>query len=175
MNNAEWRWGLFGHEQELRLALAGLLIKQLEPYIQDNTPYSKLPEALRLDLWKNLGDFFASALSKPSHKKLAQLVCNQERLIKRLMPVENWSTYIHCLKAYIEQDYDMISIVEKLNSPMSLMVGLKSEMYPCGGQLRIADYHSNCEVITFKKSGHTPLIDQPIRFLKELKRFAQAG
>ena len=74
----------------------------------------------------------------------------------------------------MEQDYDMIEVIGKLTAPMSLMVGLKSDMYPCGGQLRIADYHSNCEIITMNKSGHTPLIDQPIRFLNELKRFAQA-
>ena len=125
-------------------------------------------------LWKNLGDFFASALSKPTHKKLAHLTCHHEKLIKYLMPVENWQAYIHCLKAYIEQDYDMIGIIEELSAPMSLMIGLKSEMYPCGGQLRIADYHSNCETIVLHQSGHTPLIDQPLRFLKELNRFAKA-
>jgi non-heme chloroperoxidase len=174
LNGHDWRWGLFGHEQEIRLDRARSLISELEPFIQEKVSYSDLPKNLRMSLWKNLGDFFASALSKPTHKKLAHLACNHEKLIKYLMPVENWPAYIHCLKAYIEQDYDMMGIIEELSAPMSLMIGLKSEMYPCGGQLRIADYHSNCETIVLNQSGHTPLIDQPIRFLKELNRFAQA-
>ena len=174
LNDLNWRWGLFGHEQQVRLAQACILIKELEPFLRTNTPYAQLPQNLRISLWKNLGDFFASAMSKPRYKKLALLVCNQEKLIKHLMPTENWAAYIHCLKAYINQNYDMIDIIKTLNAPMSLMVGLKSEMYPCGGQLRMADYHSNCEIITFNKSGHTPLLDQPLRFFKELKRFAQA-
>lgn len=174
LNNSNWRWGLFGNEQVQRLERAQALIEELKPFIQANTPYSVLPKQLRLSLWENLGDFFASAVSKPSHKKFAKQLCKQERLIKHLMPVENWAAYIHCLNAYIQQDYDMRPIVNTLRAPMSLMVGLKSEMYPCGGQLRMADYHSDCEIITFKNSGHTPLIDQPIKFLRELKRFAHA-
>jgi non-heme chloroperoxidase len=174
LNSHDWRWGLFGHEQKTRLEQARSLISELEPFIQEKVAYSDLPKNLRMRLWKNLGDFFASALSKPTHKKLAHLTCHHEKLIKYLMPVENWQAYIHCLKAYIEQDYDMIGIIEELSAPMSLMIGLKSEMYPCGGQLRIADYHSNCETIVLHQSGHTPLIDQPLRFLKELNRFAKA-
>jgi len=174
LNDKDWNWGLFGSEQENRLGQARTLIYKLEPFIQAKTPYSELPKRLRMSLWENLGNFFASALSKPTHKKFAQLVCNQEQLIKQLMPTENCPVYIHCLKAYIEQDYDMREIIENLSAPMSLMVGLKSEMYPCGGQLRIADYHANCEIITLNKSGHTPLIDQPLRFLKELNHFAKS-
>jgi pimeloyl-ACP methyl ester carboxylesterase len=174
LNDHDWQWGLFGQEQEIRLERARSLINELEPFIQDRSSYADIPYKLRMRLWENLGDFFASALSKPNHKKLAQIICKQEALIKQLMPVNNWIAYIHCLKAYMEQGYDMKGVIEKLNTPMSLMVGLRSEMYPCGGQLRIADYHSNCEVITFNKSGHTPLIDQPLRFFRELNRFAQA-
>lgn len=173
LNDQEWRWGLFGSSQKDRLLAAKILIDDLSPFIENKTAYAKLPSHLRKEIWKNLGDFFASALSKPSHKIIARKICQQERLIKNLMPVQNWSAYMQCLKAYLEQDYDMKSIIENLSAPMSLIVGLRSEMYPCGGQLRIADYHSNCEVIPFNRSGHTPLIDQPIRFLKELNRFAQ--
>ncbi len=174
LNDNNWRWGLFGEEQVIRLEQARALIEALTPFIDSNTSYNELPSHLRSSLWANLGDFFASALSKPKHKQFARFICKQEKLIKNLMPVKNWSVYIHCLKAYLEQGYDMKEVIEKLNSPMTLLVGLKSEMYPCGGQLRIADYHRNCELVTLEKSGHTPLIDQPIRFLQELKRFAQA-
>ncbi len=173
LNDKEWRWGLFGNQQESRLAKASALMDELAPYIQAKTTYSALPKYLRVALWENLGEFYASALSKPNQKTLTLRLFKEERLIKHLMPIDNWPAYIRCLKAYIEQDYDMKEVIRNLSAPMSLMVGLKSEMYPCGGQLRIADYHPNCEIITLNQSGHTPLIDQPIRFLKELKRFSK--
>jgi pimeloyl-ACP methyl ester carboxylesterase len=88
------------------------------------------------------------------------------------MPTENWPAYIICLKSYLDHDYNMLETFENLNTPVSLLVGLKSEMYPCGGQLRIADHTKNCEVIPFTNSGHTPLIDQPFKFIKELSRFS---
>jgi len=173
-NCDDWSWGIFGQDNITRLNEAKILIRKLIPYIEAKTPYSELPAHLKHSLWQDLGDFFASALSKNYQKKLAQKVCANERLIKNLMPTENWPAYIYCLKAYIEQDYNMLATFEKLSTPVSLLVGLKSEMYPSGGQLRIADHTKNCEVIPFTNSGHTPLIDQPLKFINELRRFSAA-
>lgn len=173
LNDENWRWGLFGDEQDVRLKRANQLITDLQPYIEQRSSYRNLPDELKLRLWENLGDFFASAMSRPIHKQLARQICLQEGLIRRIMPVENWPVYIHCLKAYIEQNYDMRGVLKELTTPMSILVGIKSEMYPCGGQLRIADAHPNCRIIPFARSGHTPLIDQPWLFLNTLRRFAQ--
>jgi pimeloyl-ACP methyl ester carboxylesterase len=173
LNDEHWQWGLFGDEQTSRLRLAGELISELDPYIAAKTPYDKLPAHLKTGIWNNLGDFFASAMSQSWQKQLARKLCAQESLARQLMPVSNWPVYIHCLRAYLEQNYDMRDILQKLQTPMSILVGLKSEMYPCGGQLRIADHHRNCRIIPFTRSGHTPLIDQPLLFLKTLRRFAR--
>ena len=172
LNNDEWSWGIFGHENETRLSKAELLINKLMPYIEKKAPYSALPKTLTQELWQNLGDFFSTALSKPSHKALAIKACSNESLIRRIMPTDNWPAYILCLKSYIENDYNMLETFQNLNTPVSLLVGLKSEMYPCGGQLRIADHAKQCEVIPFNNSGHAPLIDQPFKFMKELRRFS---
>jgi len=173
LNSEEWSWGIFGQDNVGRLKKAELLVNKLMPYIEKKAPYSALPKKLTQELWQNLGDFFSSALSKPSHKALAVKACRHEGIISRLMPTGNWPAYIYCLKAYLDHDYNMIETFENLNTPVSLLVGLKSEMYPCGGQLRIADHTKNCEVIPFKNSGHAPLIDQPFKFIKELHRFSE--
>ena len=172
INSEDWSWGIFGTDNRPRSEKAALLINELAPYAAKNTPYDDVPQHLRTQLWSDLSDFFTSALSKPAHKAITKRICAHEVIMRRIMPVENWPAYINCLKAYIEQDYNMIPTLEKMLTPISILVGLKSEMYPCGGQLRIADYSKNCEVIPFENSGHAPLIDQPLRFLKELKRFA---
>lgn len=174
LNDEHWHWGLFGEEQNVRLTRAKALINDLQIHIDEQTRYHDLPAELKQRLWENLGDFFASAMSRQTHKQLARRICMQESLIRRIMPVDNWPVYIHCLKAYIEQNYDMREVLKSLKTPMSILVGIKSDMYPCGGQLRIADQHSNCQIIPFTRSGHTPLIDQPWLFLNTLRRFTQS-
>ncbi len=172
LNSHDWHWGLFGEHNQTRIASARILIAQLKPYIAAECAYEELPDTLKEQLWIQLGDFFASALSKNHHKKAARLLCQQETLITKLIPTSNWQAYIHCLKAYLEQDYDLRTRLPELSTPVSLIVGMKSEMYPCPGQLRMADQLSNCEVIPFRKSGHAPLIDQPLKFMHELRRLA---
>ena len=171
-NSKKWNWGLFGTENDARLKRAKSLIKELNPYIENESEYAAIPAALKNRLWSELGDFFASALSKPSHKKLAKRICAREFLVRRILPTDNWAAYIFCLQSYIDQKYDMTSVFRNMSIPLSIIVGLKSEMYPCGGQLRIADYAKHGKIIPFKHSGHTPLIDQPIQFFKALGLFA---
>jgi len=172
INGEDWFWGLFGAENDIRLTRARQLVQELEPHIEAETPYQILPPRIRRRIWQELGDFFAAALSRPTQKAIFKKVCTLESLMMHLLPMQNWPVYINCIKAYLEQDYDMLETFRNLKIPVSLVVGLKSEMYPCGGQLRIADHVQNCEIIPFCNSGHTPLIDQPFKFLKELGRFA---
>lgn len=172
INGENWPWGLFGGENKTRLQRASQFLLDVEPYIETKTAFINLPIDLRQQMWQELGDFFAAALSRQTHKSLIKKMSTKESLMMQLLPTQNWPVYVHCIKAYLEQDYDMLKTFQDLTIPVSLMVGLKSEMYPCGGQLRIADHAKNCEIIPFPNSGHTPLIDQPLKFLKELKRFA---
>jgi pimeloyl-ACP methyl ester carboxylesterase len=174
INKEDWHWGLFGGDNKDRLTHAAELIEKLEPYARQGAPYHVLPDVLRKELRNELAKFYCDALSRPSHKSLVKRAFSSDFLARKILPVDNWPVYITCLKAYIEQDYNMVEVISKLNNPLTLVVGLKSTMYPSAGQLRIADHHQDCEVQTFRNSGHTPLIDQPLQFLKTLKGFAQA-
>ena len=172
LNSEEWKWGLFGEQQAVRLKKAAELIANFQPYVHAGTKYADLPKTLRQDLWTELGEFYASALSSEQHKQVAKKVCGS-RLSSRLLPTENWPVYLHCLRAYLEQDYDLRESLSTIRKPLQVLVGMKSEMYPPGGQLRIADHVPHCELLTFQNSGHTPLIDQPVRFMRTLAAFAK--
>lgn len=174
LNNDAWHWGLFGPQQSERLERASELIASLRPFAASEIRYKDLPKPLKQQLWKELGEFYASAVSSPRHKTLVRTACRSLRLAERLLPTSNWPIYLDCLSAYMEQDYDMRDVLETLEIPLTAIVGLKSDMYPAGGQLRIPDYATHCELKTFRNSGHTPLIDQPLRFLQTLQGFAQA-
>lgn len=172
LNSDEWKWGLFGHEHNERIARARALVEQLTPYIQNNTPYRALPQKLTRKLWKELGLFFASAMSKNGLKSMAKTLCRSAIGQQTLLPTENWQAYIICLNAYLENNYDLRDTLREVDIPTTVVVGLKSEMYPKGGQLRIADYRKNSKLIPFEQSGHTPLVDEPLKFLKTLRDFA---
>lgn len=173
-NSEDWQWGLFGHEHAERLERAKKLLAELEPYVELRTDYKELPKYLRVAIQSEFGEFFASALSRPSHKKLARMLMNKDFFASRIMPTENWTMYMRCLRAYIDQRYDLRDSLHHIDIPIHLMVGMKSEMYPAAGQVRFADYLKKPSLIHFTKSGHTPLIDQPLKFAQELARFARA-
>lgn len=174
INSANWNWGLFGTENEVRLRRAQSLLDELQPYADNAYEFKEVPSHLQQALWRELGDFFASALSKPIQKNLARRLCRYPALATKLMPTDNWPVYIHCLRAYIDQDYDLLADLPDVQTPISLIIGIKSEMYPCGGQLRIADYAPNCRVVPFTDSGHAPLLDQPFKLMQELTRLAKS-
>lgn len=173
-NTDEWKWGLFGNEHTDRLERAKQLLAELNPYVERRADYHDLPTNLKQAIRSELGEFFATALSKPSHKTVARALMNNEFFASRIMPTKNWTMYMRCLQAYIDQGYDLRESLQHIDIPIHLLVGMKSEMYPAAGQVRFADYLKNPSLIAFTKSGHTPLIDQPLKFAQELTRFANA-
>jgi len=172
VNKSDWDWGLFGQEHSGRLEAASALLEDLAPFMERNAPYSEIPLTLRWQIHRELAEFFASALSKRAHKALSRTFVSKEWISQKILPTENWSAYMHCLKSYIDEGYDLRSAVSGSRIPIDILVGMKSDMYPATGQLRMADLSENCSVIAFTKSGHTPLIDQPIKLSKELLKFA---
>ena len=172
INQDDWQWGLFGKDQTLRFKRATKLLEQLSPYEASRTPYAQIPESLKQALWNELADFFATALSAPGHKRFAKLLCRAPMARDWILPTHNWWAYVRCMRAYLERNYDLRKTLSDVDIPTTVLVGMRSEMYPVGGQLRIADYRKNCEILPFNRSGHAPLIDQPIEFLKHLRHFA---
>lgn len=173
-NNRSWEWGLFGHENIERIERGRLLIESLEPYAQTQTPFDQIPHHIKQLLWDELGDFFSSALSTPKQKALAKQLTRFPALMTRILPTKNWPAYLHCMKSYLHKDYDFFKELTELDTPISLLVGMKSDMYPSKGQLKMADYAQNCRVLPFTRSGHAPLIDQPLKLLNELHNLASA-
>lgn len=173
LNTDDWDWGLFGDAHDERIERVHRLAAEFEHYENLNTPYEALPKHLKRVLWLEFGDFFASALSKPSHKKLARFASGKAWLAEKILPHNNWTIYLHCMRAYTQQHYDMRPVLAGMTKPITVVVGLRSDMYPANGQLRIPDYAQHCELQVFAHSGHTPLIDQPIKFMRTLKDFAE--
>jgi len=172
LNTEDQRYQLFGDEHTERLKRARCLLEALEPYIAENVPYDEIPSHLRKSICYELSEFYASALSSPQQKAATRALLSKELFSKQVLPRQYWTSYMHCLKGYVYNDYDFRDALKNIDIPVDILVGMKSEMYPASGQLKMADYLADCNVIPFTKSGHTPLIDQPIKLTQELFKFA---
>ena len=170
LNNKKWKWGIFGSESEARIHRLSEVLSVVKEF-PVTTPYERLPNWIRKAMWQELGKFMGSAVVHQHHKKIVQKICKNEKLIKTFMPTENWPAYANCLEAYLRQDYDMRPYLEHIDIPVTLMAGRKSEMYPWQGQAYMHQKIPNAKMIIFEKSGHLPLLNEPIKFTLELGRF----
>jgi non-heme chloroperoxidase len=54
---------------------------------------------------------------------------------------------------------------------VTAVVGIRSEMYPPEGQIRIREYAPHAEIVRFERSGHVPMLDEPLLFQRTFARF----
>ncbi|WP_250656975.1 alpha/beta fold hydrolase [Alkalimarinus coralli] len=170
INSEHWQWGIFGQQSEARLNRFKDILSVIKEF-SPNTPYEALPLYLRKAMWNELGKFIGAAVPQLALKKAARKICRKERFMRSVMPTDNWFAYIRCLESYLSQDYDMRPYLADIAIPVTLMMGRKSEMYPWQGQAYMHQKIPRSEIVIFEKSGHIPLLNEPLRFTVELGRF----
>ncbi len=175
LNGAGWSYGLFGAEQDAMFARFYRLLSQFEAVGVD-TPYTQLPQPLRRSFMADLGEFVGFAMRSPKQRPLWRtLFAHGERLIAgRLLPVEHLQTYLAIINSYLHGDHDSRPTLSQIQIPMTIMVGMQSQMYPAAGQLAIKDYVPHARIVAFDRAGHAPMLDQPLKFQRELSRFLSA-
>lgn len=173
-NGDEWQNGLFGEHQAQEFARFNFLLDEAETY--RHVAYWRLPPPLRRKLAGHLTNFICYAFNRRhQHVVIRQSAKYFERLLTRgFMPVHNWPAYLDVMRAYMQQDYDMRDSLSRISVPTTLMTGMRSAMYPARGQLQMREQIPHARVVTFKRSGHLPLIDEPVKFHRELGRFLAA-
>lgn len=168
-NGPDWPHGLLGLEQAERLGTWKSLMMDLAPY--RGLPFRQLPRALRRELWLALSEFMTYAFHTRPWLAVGRLV-QFELVIRRVAPVENWSIYMDCLRSYLEDnDYDWRPSLPKIQVPMTVLVGMKSRMYPAAGQVRIRDYVPHARIERIENCGHAIPFEAPRRFLRALREF----
>lgn len=172
-NAMDWRHGLFGHRQAAEFHRFRTLLDSAERYGRF-ARYWTLPPAFRAQVRDAMADFLSIALSKPLHRWLVQTLKGQEQLMTRLFPVDNWFAYLDVMRAYMDQDYDMRPSLAGIRVPVTVMVGMRSRMYPPAGQLAMAAAIPQARVVRFEGAGHVPMIDQPLHFQAALGQFLAA-
>lgn len=170
LNSDSWRWGFLGEQQQGKLLQWKQLMREMEPFrLLD---FDDVPLDLRQRLWATLSEFFAFAFTGRGWKTFSRLA-RKELLVRRIAPTKNWPIYMDCLASYIGDDYDWRPSLPKVRIPMTLMVGMQSEMYVPEGQLHIAELVPHADVVRFENCGHAIPFESPVKFMRELRRFLE--
>lgn len=171
--NAEgWPHGLFGEDQDRMFNQFNALLDSVSPY--KDQQYMDLPADLRTQMRQVLGSFFEYGLSKTSHKRVARLVLINDNVASKFMPMQCWWNYVMCMQSYLESPYDFRESLRTCKTPITLFTGMRSKMYPAQGQISIQGMAQDVNVVRFYRSGHIPLLDEPLKFTRELGRFLNA-
>ncbi len=165
----DWRWGLFGEDGPER-------IRDWQPTLDflakadRSSRFEDFPQQEKARFYEHLGSFLEKALSRPWMKWSAQRLSRWPLVAHQLVPVDNWYTMYQHLRAYAERDYDFLPLLPSLQIPTTIITGRHSEMYPWQGQARMHELLPDSRFVMFENSGHMPILDQPIRFIRELDR-----
>ncbi len=173
LNDDEWSHGLFGPGQGEEFAQLNNLLAEIDQYPR-GTAYRALPVAVRRRLITAMARFFCYAFHKPLHHTIVNTLARMEPVATRLLPMENWWAYMDVLRAYLSQDYDMRESIRDIPVPITVMVGVHSRMYPADGQLFVHEQAPDSRLVRFERSGHAPIVDEPLKFFRGLSEFLAA-
>lgn len=171
INSKGWRHGLVGKKQQFLLPRFKSLLEECQENDYYDREFDCLPESIKLEYQKCLCEFFESAFHRKLEKQLVSMpIYLGIKPALNIVSANRLASYAHCLRSYVDYDYDFRDMFKKLNIPVTLFVGKHSEMYPAEGQLAISKLAKNCKVVLFDES-HGLMYTAPIQFYRELKKF----
>ncbi|TCB50789.1 alpha/beta hydrolase [Acinetobacter sp. ANC 4779] len=165
-----WQYGLLSQQQpKLKQLLAD--ISQLLALKSDAKLLSDLDSTSRqhlLELWL---DFLQLQASNKFTPLIFNIALKQPKLQSLLLPMQRLDYLAWYINNYLHHNEDYRDAIAQLSCPSTFFIGEKSRLYPAAGQKMIASSVKNAKQIIFEKSGHTPLISEPIKFGREIAEF----
>ena len=165
-----WQYGLLGQQfpqvKQLLAEISQLLAAK--PHVFQ---WSDLDSASRqhlLELWLGFVQLQSSNKAAPLVFKMA---LKQPKLQSLILPMQRLDYLAWYINNYLHHDEDYRDAIAQLTCPSTFFIGEKSKLYPAAGQKMIAQSVKNSKQIIFEKSGHTPLISEPIKFGREIAQF----
>ncbi|MES2918747.1 MAG: alpha/beta hydrolase [Pseudomonadota bacterium] len=171
-NREDWPYGLFGERQQEFFTILHRLNDVLAKYAHfDRLEY--LPFSAHRQVASILTDMLSKIFAKPLpllRPLLLALSC-WPWLFSRLVPITRISDIQAYLFSYLQACHDYRESLRRCQTPVTLMIGMRSAPYDPAGQMKMADYAKNSTLVLFEKAGHMLLVESPIKFTRELGRF----
>lgn len=170
-NSAGRHDGIFGAHQE-RIFDGFRELSALSAEHGHGTPYWALPPSVRVRFRDTVAALFRRALNRPLSRQVVMFVARYaERLLTRyLMPVERWQVYLQVMESFMEGG-DTRAALPGIAVPTTVMIGRHSRFFRAEAQLAMARQIPGAQTVVFERSGHIPIVDQPLQFQREFSRF----
>lgn len=173
-NREDWTFGLYGERQAEFFAGLQPLLALLDEHAHIER-LEALPASARRAAMSILADTFANILGQRALAPVMTAAGRWPWLLPHVLPLLHVQDLRAYLASYLGGGHDYRDSLRGCLTPITVMVGMRSPLYAPQGQMAIADYAPVCRVVRLEKSGHAPLLDQPLRFTRELGRFLQAA
>ena len=176
INSKTWKFGIGGSHHDALFADFKELMMRSE--VELGKPFYGLSALLQNDFLLNLSKFFSLAFHQSYEQKLLHKIISSTNPILRFVATKitqvlNWQSYYHCLRSYIERDYDFRKSMAALDIPITLYIGKYSSMYPREGQEFLATNGKNVSVKYFT-AGHALMYTSPIKFAVAFSQFLES-
>jgi len=171
VNDRHWRYGLAGEKQPELFAAMAVLLSLLAEH--PNVVYfDQLPADVKKQVAQQVAGLLrilgagAGALGV-----LRYLLPRFPAMLARKVPLMRLDDMRAYLRAYSGAGHDYRPTLGKGNAPVTLMMGMNSPLYASQGQRLVAESAAQSRVVCFERSGHVPLMDEPLKFMREFGRF----
>lgn len=165
-----WEFGLFGK----KYFKIKRLLKDFSDFLHQYSDYRFVDE-LPLEPRTELIQIWLNFIKIQGSNKLSPLMFNlalkHPQLQKHLLPIRRMDYLTWYIDNYLHHNEDYRDAIAQLACPTTFFIGEKSSLYPAEGQKQISNRLANAKNIIFKRSGHTPLITEPVKFSQEIRSF----
>lgn len=173
-NKHDWRGGLFGERQDEIFGIFRDLLDAGNEF-EHVDDFATLP----LDLKRYTRDtermFSMLSIGRPRSQAFVYLKTRQSDRSLSTFEHKIWKHKMRCLRAYIEIPYDFRDTAEKLDIPVTNLIGARSKLYDKAWQSQVTEMLPYGSEVVLEKSGHAVPLDTPVGFYKTLKQFAIAN
>lgn len=172
-NQADWNHGVFGPDQDAVFTSLAALRTFLKQHPEIAT-IADLPAQARQQVAATIGDAFARITGQRLAAPMLKLMARNPSLLQKRFPVHRLADLDRLLHSYL-QAHDYRASLQGCEVPTSLVVGMKSPIYAPEGQLEMAQWLKNCEVLRFRRAGHLPPFQQPLKFSRAFAKFLNSA
>lgn len=169
-SNEQWAYGLFGQKHPQFKQLLSELSSFLHQYQQyqfvDDLPIT--PRTQLVQMWLNFIKLQSSNKLSPFLFKLA---LKQPKLQKHILPIRRLDYLTWYIDNYLNHQENYREAISQLDCPTTFFIGKQSTLYPYQGQIMISESLRNAKNVIFERSGHTPLITEPVKFTQAIHQF----
>lgn len=168
-----WAYGLLGakHPQVKQLLAALSEFLSQRPHLKFINELNNADRKTLIEIWLAFIKLQSTHYFVP---KVFRVAFKTHFLQNYLLPIKRLDYLKWYIDNYLYHKEDYRVALSELSHPATFFIGEQSTLYPSQGQIEIANSVKNAKQVIFKKSGHTPLISEPVKFSREITQFLKS-